>query len=123
MKVKVGESEVDLSATHLTVNEESLNDHMKSFASIYAYYNAQCVRAQFIQHITEDKYDQILSEKYQGYKENGDGSDKLCEAKAKVSDKVITALRNAREAKYIAQLMYAYMRSLDKAHECALNLG
>ena len=110
MKVKVGEAEVILDPKHLEVDEVTLNDFLKNFASLYGYYNAMCAKSQFIMHLTEDKYDQISSERFQYYKENNGGSDKLCEAKTTVSEKVIVARRAAREAKYIYQLLFAYLR-------------
>ena len=123
MKVKVGDAEVILDPKHLEVSEAGLNDFLINFASTYAYYNSCWAKAQFIQHLTEDKYDQVASEKFQYYKENDGGSDKLCEAKTAVSEKVIAARRAAREAKYICQLLFTYLRSMDKAHENVLNLG
>ena len=123
MKVKVGDQEVVLDPKYLEVSEVNLNDFLKTFAGIYSYYGAMCNKAQFIQHLTEDRYDQVSSERFQWYKENEGGSDKLVEAKVAVHESVIKAQRASREAKYIAQLLFAYVRSLDKAHENALNLG
>ena len=123
MKVKVGDQEVVLDPKHLEVSEVSMNDFLKNFAALYSYYNAMWAKSQFIQHLTEDKYDQVASERFQHYKESEGGSDKLVEAKVTVSEKVIAARRAAREAKYICQLLFTYLRALDKAHENALNLG
>ena len=123
MKLKIGESEVDLDPKHLEVNEENLNEHLKTFAGTYSYYNAMLSKAQFIQFLTEDKYEQTYSERFQYYKDNEAGSDKRAEAKTTINDNVIKAKRAVREAKYISQLTLGYVRALEKAHENALNLG
>ena len=123
MKVKVGDIDVILDPKNLEVNEVTMTDFLKNFASLYSYYNAMASKAQFIQHLTDDKYEQVASERFQHYKENEGGSDKLVEAKVTISEKVMAARRAAREAKYIYQLIFGYLRAMDKAHENCLNLG
>lgn len=123
MKVKVGDEEILLDPKNLMVDEVNMNDFLKNFASIYNYYNIRWAKAQYLQYLTEDKFEVICSEKFNFYKENEGGSDKLSEHKVKMNEHVIKARRLTRDAKYVAQLLFTYLRALDKAHENALNLG
>jgi len=123
MKVKIGDEEVILDPKHLEVDEVGLNEFLKNFASIYSYYNNKWARAQFIHYCAEDNADVKYSERFQFYKENEAGSDKLVDAKAKTHPDVVQARQVSRNAKYAMQLLYVYLRALDKAHENALNLG
>lgn len=123
MKVKVGEHEVTLDSNFLEVTEEGLNDFLKKFAGIYNYYYMMWCKAQHIYQLAEDKYDVMITDRYQWFKEHEGGSDKLAEAKARVNESVIQARKVARDAKYVAQLLNSFLRAMDKAHENALNLG
>lgn len=123
MKIKVGDQEVTLDPKNLEVDESTMNDFLKTFASKYNYYNAMWAKAQYIQYIAEDRHEAIASERFQWYKENEGGSDKLVEAKVKMAEIVMKAKKTARDAKYVSQVLFTYLRSMDKAHENALNLG
>lgn len=123
MKIKLDGVEVDLDTKNLEIDEVNLNDFLKDFAGTYNYFNQCWVKAQYLQHLSEDRYDTVFCERFQWYKENDGGSDKLVEAKVKMSDVVIKARKSSRDAKYISQLLFTYLRALDKAHENALNLG
>jgi hypothetical protein len=123
MKIKVGEHEVVLDPKHLEISEEGMNDFLKNFAGLYNYYHMMWSKAQYLHYKLEDRHDVLLAERYQWYKENEGGSDKLAEAKARISEQVIQAKKSARDAKYVMQVLNSYIRALDKAHENALNLG
>lgn len=123
MKVKVGDQEVTLESKHLEVAEHNLNDFLINFASIYNYYNMAWAKAQYILHLMEDRHEVSYSERFQFYKENEGGSDKLVDAKVKMHEQVVSAKKAGRDAKYAERLLYTYLRALDKANENALNLG
>jgi hypothetical protein len=123
MKIKVAEHEVILDPKNLEVSEEIMNDFLKNFAGIYNYYYMMWAKAQHIHYLAEDHYDVLFASKYQWAKENEGGSDKLAEAKARISEPVVQARMQARDAKYVMQLLNSYLRAMDKAHENALNLG
>jgi len=123
MKVKVGETEVNLDPKNLEVDEVNMNEFLKDFAGTYNHYATQWATAQYIQRTIEDRYDITYAERFRFFKENDGGSDKLVEAKVKVHDSVVDAKKKMQHAKLITQLLHSYLRSLDKAYESALNLG
>ncbi len=123
MKVKIGDTEVVLEEKHLAVDEVSLNEFLKKFASIFNYYSTMWAKAQYLHYVAEDKVDVTYGERFQFYKENEGGSDKLVDAKVKSHPDVINARALARNAKYAMQLLNTYLRAMDKAHVNALNLG
>jgi len=123
MKLKVGEEEVFLDPQNLEVDEVNMNDFLKKFPGIYNHYNTMWAKAQLIQRTVEDRYENILNDRYVFFKQNDGGSDKLAEAKAKIHEGVVQAKKTMQAAKYVTQQLHAYLRSLDKAHEDALNLG
>jgi hypothetical protein len=119
--IKIGQEEVQLDPGNLQVNESNLNDFLSKFPGIYSYYNAKWVESQYIQYQTEDYYDEVYCKKFKFFKDGS--SDKLAEAQSKADDQVIEAKKEARKAKLNAQLLYGYLRALDKCFECAINLG
>lgn len=123
MKIKLGEEEIDLDEDNLIVSESNMNEFLKKFAGIYNYYNNAWAKSQYLNHAAEDRYDALYNEKFTFYKENGGASDKLAEAKAKANEEVQAAKKSVRNSKYIMQLLFTYLRALDKAQENALNLG
>ena len=123
IKVKIGDDEVVLEEKHLLVDEVNLNEFLKKFASIYNYYNTMWANAQYLYYCADDNLDVKYGERFQFYKENEGGSDKLVEAKVKSHPDVINARALSRQAKYAMQLLFTYLRAMDKAHENALNLG
>lgn len=122
MKIKIGIEDVELSADNLKITEIGLNDYLCNFAAIYDYYSRKWSEAQYLHYVSEDKYDCLYCDKFRCYKEDG-CSDKLAEARSKSNHEVIDARNAVRKAKLTMQLIYGYLRALDKSHENALNLG
>ena len=122
MKIKLGEEEIDLDESNLEISEVKMNDFLKNFAAKYNYYNHAWAKSQYLNHLAEDRYEAMYYEKFQFYKENG-ASDKLAEAKSKANEDVQATRKVVRNSKYIMQLLFTYLRALDKAQENALNLG
>lgn len=122
MKIKVGNEEVILDQDNLNVDEVTLNDFLKKFAGKYNYYNGAWAKAQFFNQLAEDAYEVILNQKFAYYKELG-GSDKLAESKSKSDVEVVKAKSRTRDTRYVMELLRTYLRSMDKAHDDALNLG
>ncbi len=123
MKIKIGDIEVVLEEKHLLVDEVNLNEFLKRFSSIYNYYSTMWAKSQYLHNLAEDNFDVKYGERFQFYKENEGGSDKLVEAKVKSHPDVIQARAISRQAKYAMQLLHTYLRALDKANTNALNLG
>lgn len=118
----IGNDEVLLDPEYLKVSEITLNDFLCSFGGIYEYYSRKWAESQFLHYCAEDRHDQLYNEKFRFYKEDG-GSDKMAEAKAKSHNDVVELRQAARRAKLTMQLIYGYLRALDKTHENAINLG
>lgn len=120
--VKVGEEDVLLDDDNLRVSEEGLNEFLCKFAAVYNYYSGRWSEAQYYNYILEDHVETLYAKKFDFYKNEG-STDKLAEARAKSNEDVSNARLNARKAKLAMQRLHGYLRSLDKAHEDALNLG
>lgn len=121
-KVTVNGEEVVLDPANLRFDEVTLNDFIKKFSANYAYYNQKWAEAQHAHYCAEDEYDTIYAQKVVHYKTEK-ASDKLADARAKSDEEVVEALKAVRLAKLQMQELYGYLRSLDKAHDDALNLG
>jgi len=120
--IKVLGEDVMLDSDLLEINEVNLNDFFSTFASKYSYYNQKWAEAQYVCHKAEDLHEIAYAKTFKQYKDDG-GSDKYAEAKAKAHPEVIDAKSKVRAAKMNTQMLWVYIRSLDKAHENALNLG
>lgn len=122
MKVNIGQEEVDLDPKVMEFNENTLNDFLMKDAGIYSYYHQKMVDAQYLVQKYEDLHDATYAKKFQENKESG-ATDKLAEAMAKCNPEVMEAKDKARVAKRIKDQLYGFLKSLDKAHDNALNLG
>lgn len=114
--IKIGKEEVHLNPDLLKFDEHTVNDFLKVFSANFSRYQMYHADAQYIHSKLEDKYDTLLSEKFCEYKELG-GSDKLSEMKAKKDPLVQEALENVRIAKRNVNLLYGYLKTMEKAHE------
>jgi hypothetical protein len=121
-KIKLNQEEVELKSENLEFNETELNDFLKKAASNLAYYNERYAVAQYISAMYEDKAEELYEIRFKEAKENG-GSDKLANAFATASDDVKEAKTKARLAKYHVNLLYGYIKALDRANTNAINLG
>lgn len=122
IKLSDGE-EIDLSSENLLIDESNLNAFLKKSAASYNYFTSRLAKAQMLHSIAEDKYDIAYSTEFQRIKESEGGNDKLVEAKSSIAAEVSEARSYLREAKYNLDLITKYVRSLDKVHDNALNLG
>lgn len=121
MKVKVGDEEIDLDNSNLIFDESNINEYLKNFAAIYGYFNAMWVKAQHLNQSANDELDEASGERFKYYKENEAGSDKLTEAKIACDPIIVQAKKKVLETKFATNNLYAYLRSLDKAHQGILN--
>lgn len=122
-KVIINGEEIILDSKDVKVSEATLNNFLSNFAAKYDYYSRRFALAQRLLHHYEDIYEACYAKKFEFYKEEGGCSDKLAEAKSKANEEVIKAKRNMREMKFRKDLIWSFLRTLDKAHENALNLG
>jgi len=122
MKINVGNEEVDLDAGVMNFTEATLNDYLQKDASTYSYYHQKWVDAQYLATKFEDKYEAAYSAKFREFKEQG-ATDKLAEAMAKSDAEVVELKDKARITKRTKDHLWGFLKSLDKAHENALNLG
>ena len=120
--VRVGNEDVILDDANLIVSEVGLNDFLCKFAGIYNYYTGKWAEAQFLNYLMDDQYDALQNKKFDFYKNEG-STDKLADARSKSNEEVLTARMASRKSRYVMQKLHGYLRSLDKAHEDALNLG
>lgn len=122
MKVKLGSEEIFLDPDILTFNEATLNQFLTKYASLYNYFMEKHAEAQYVNSRYQDKYDAVSAEKFTTFKDIG-GSDKFCEAKVASDAQVQTALEMVRTSKHTVNLLWGYLRAMDRAHEDAINLG
>jgi len=122
MKITIDDEDIDLESDLLEVDEASINDKLRRFAKTYSRYNQIYAKAQFLLASAEDELESVEGAKFDIYKSNG-GSDKLIDAKVSADEQVIVAKSKVREAKYKSQMVFGFLRSLDKSHEDLINLG
>lgn len=120
--VSVGGKDVDLDPNHLTFDDITLNKFFQESAGWYNYYGQVLANAESYLQWYETQYDEIYAERFSGFKEDG-GSDKLAEAKAKFDSKVVEAKKKVIAGKRAVKKLQLFLRSMDKAHDNALNFG
>jgi hypothetical protein len=122
MKVNVGHEEVELDPKVMDFTEATLNEYLMKDAGVYSYYHAKMVDAQYLAQKYEDTFESLYSSKFREFKEQG-ATDKLAEAMAKSDAEVVAAKEKVRISKRTKDHLWGFLKSLDKAHENALNLG
>jgi hypothetical protein len=118
----LGEQEIDLNPERLKFNEQTISQYYQDEGGYYDYYSSQLAYADFLLSKRELAYDVIYNETFAANKEMG-GSDKYVEAKTKANDEVVAAKEDVITAKYKKGLLQHHIRSWDRNHDNALNLG
>src|SRR5579872_645314 len=121
-KIKVGNDEIELNEQVLEVTHETINDFLSKFASWYRYYQEQYNRASIITKHLSDRYSNLLQSKFKHYKQETQCSDKMADACSKSDEEVLDAQEKMRGAEYIKDELWGFLRSMDYAHENALQL-
>lgn len=122
MKIKIGQEEINLDPEILKFTEATLNEYLQKEAAIYSYYSAKWIDSQYINSTYDDKLEELYSQKFKLYKDQ-DVSDKKAEAMAKADPEVVEAKEKVRISKRTMEHLRLFLRSFDKNHENALNLG
>lgn len=120
--VVVNGQPVTLDPKRLQFNETTLSKFMQDFSVWYDYYSSQAALSESLSTKAKNDYEVKYMEKFiEGKREIG--SDKAADAFAKVSEEVQT-LRTDLEIKDTAtKMLKEYVKSLDRAHQMAVNRG
>lgn len=120
--VVVNGQPVTLDPKRLQFNETTLSKFMQDFSVWYDYYSSQAALSESLATKAKNDYEVKYMEKFiEGKREIG--SDKAADAFAKVSEEVQT-LRTDLEIKDTAtKMLKEYVKSLDRAHQMAVNRG
>ncbi len=121
-KIKVGNEEVELDGQILDVSLETINEFLTKFASWYRYYQEQYNRASVVSKTLTDRYNSLLQSKFKTYKQEQQCSDRMAEACPKSDDEVLVAQEKMRGAEFIKDEVWGFLRSMDYAHENALQM-
>jgi hypothetical protein len=121
-KIKVGKEDIELNEEILNVNADNVNDFLTKYAGLYHYYSIKHNDASFIHKRYTDQFSATLNSKFKVYKEAGSCSDKLAEASSKCDDEVMGIQEKVRAAEYAREELYGYLKSLDYAHQDALQI-
>lgn len=121
-KFNVNGTEVFLDPSKLGFNEASLTNFFYEEGLFYDFYAHQLIQAEYEQQTYEVEYEVKYSEKFKAAKAAG-SSDKLAEATA-VSDPELYAIKyKILDAKRKMRLIAMHLKSWDKTHENANNMG
>lgn len=117
--IKIGNEEVSLDTSLLKFTESTINKFLELYAEKYDYFLTKHAKAQYIHARSEDRYDALYAERFKTFKEEG-GSDKLCESKTICDADVQSALATMRLAKHNVNILWGFLRAMDRAHEDAM---
>lgn len=124
MKITIANCEVDIDLSALRLTQEKLSDHLVNEAAIIGYYGVKHAEAAAIVTELEDKIDYVIGKKYIDVKKTGEANtDKMAEYLAKNDEEVFNLRMELIQAKKNKDILWAYLKSLDKNHENALNMA
>ena len=116
--LKLAGKEITLRSALLNFDEHTINDFLRKEAGNYASYSAYHADAQYVHSKYEDRYDALYAEKFKLYREES-SSDKMAEMKTKSDTDIQEAIEMVRLAKHNANIIYGFIRSMDRAHDNA----
>lgn len=116
--MKLGTREITLESALLKFDEHTINEFLRKEAGNYATYTAYHADAQYVHSKYEDRYEALYAEKFKLYREES-SSDKMAEMKTKSDNDVQEALELVRLAKHNTNLLWGFVRSMDRAHDNA----
>jgi len=124
MKINVDGHDIDIELADLKLTHEKLSDHLMMEAALIGYYGIKHAEAAAVLNDLEDKIDYTIAMNYQEYKKNGEAStDKMAESLAKTHPDVVSLNKELVLAKKNKDILWAYLKALDKNHENALNMA
>lgn len=121
-KFSLGEIEIDLNPENLKFNEQTISEYYQNESGHYDFFSSQLAYADYLLMKRELEYEALYNENFAINKEIG-GSDKYVEAKTKADQNVINAKEDVITAKYKKNLLQQHIKSWDRNHDNALNLG
>jgi len=121
-KIKLGKDEIFLDPELLKFDEHKLNLFLQNFASNYKNFHEYHANAQYIHSMYEDKYEALYSEKFKMYRENV-SSDKMADVYCKCDNDLKEALEFVRIYKRNVNLVWGYLRAMDRAHDDAIQFS
>lgn len=117
--VKLADKEINLNPELLKFDEHNINQFLQNFAANYNQYYEHHSDSQYVHSKYEDRYDAVYAEKFKEYREES-SSDKMADMRTKADKDVQDALENVRLAKRNVNLIWGYLRSMDRSHEDAM---
>lgn len=121
--VKFNNKEVVLDPSNLKFNENNINEYLESLGGLISYYGQQYADADYHFSVIQKRVDNITAAKYAFFKEEGRGTDKLCEALASTDPEVLALEEELLKAKYARLQLQQYLRSLDITHQNLISRG
>lgn len=118
--IKIGNKEIKLNSDLLRFDEHTINQFLQEFAANYNTYAEAHSDAQYVFSKFEDKYEALYADKFRQYRDES-SSDKAADMKTKCDKEVQEALENVRIAKRNVNLLWGFLRSMDRSHEDAMN--
>src|SRR4051812_18799816 len=123
MKVlKIGNEDVEIDEKILNVTPENINEFLSKYAAWHRFYQTKHNDASYIAKCYNDQYNKILNQKFRAYKQEGNLSDKMAEASAKSDEEVLAAQEKLRQAEYIKDELFGFLKSMDYSHENSLQI-
>lgn len=117
--IKLGDREINLDPELLKFDEHTINQFLQNFSGNYNTHYEHHSDAQYVHSKYEDRYDAVYADKFRQYREES-SSDKMADMKAKCDNDVQEALENVRIAKRNVNMIWGFLRSMDRAHEDAM---
>jgi cyanate lyase len=124
MIIEVAGTEILIDITALKLSQEKLPEHLANEAALLGYYAIKHAEAASVLNDLEDQLDYAIGINYQTYKKSGEvSSDKMAESMARTSPDVVAITKEIVKAKKNKDILWAYLKALDKNHENALNMA
>ena len=121
-KLEIGTSSDVIDPANLTFSEATLNNYVETEAAYYDNFGAYLALAEKNLQIREIEHEKILHMRYIEAKDIG-GTEKYCDAKAKVDPDVVALKERCVEAKYMVTRLKQHLKAWDKNHDNAQSLG
>lgn len=123
MKIKIAEEELEVDPNELAFTEATINEKMERLGSLSSFYGQKFADAEYYWSQLEKAVDNMYMAKFVQYKDEGRGSDKVCEALAKIDPIVIELSEKALNAKKAKIQLQQYLKAIDITHQNVQSRG
>ena len=121
VKIKFADEEMTIDPKELSFNENNIGEAMERIGNLTSYYGQSFAKAEYWLELLEKRYDDKYMAAFAKFKNDGAGSDKLCDAMVKSLPEIIELGDEIVNAKFAKVQLQQYLKAVDRTHSSLIS--